>query len=129
MGAITADRSDALLQSQSDASIAGESIPHDAVREALSKISASAGFTATERSRKLLNFLVSETLAGRGARIKAYCIGTAVFGRPESFDPQKDPIVRIEAARLRRDLEHYYLTDGIDDPVVIDIPKGGYMPR
>ena len=72
---------------------------------------------------------MDETLAGRGARIKAYCIGTVVFGRPESFDPQKDPIVRIEAARLRRDLEHYYLTDGIDDRIVIDIPKGGYVPR
>jgi TolB-like protein/tetratricopeptide (TPR) repeat protein len=129
MGANTANTPDVLLQSQPDAGSAGEPISPDAVREALSKISASGGFTATERSRKLLAYLVSETLAGRGGRIKAYCIGTVVFGRPESFDPQKDPIVRIEAARLRRDLEHYYLTDGSEDQVVIDIPKGGYVPR
>lgn len=129
MGAIIAHTSDALLQSASGASEEGIAIPLDLVREELRKISESAGFPATERSRKLLEFLVTETLAGRGSRIKAYCIGTGVFGRPESFDPQKDPIVRIEAARLRRDLEHYYLTDGVDDPVIIDIPKGGYVPR
>jgi TolB-like protein len=135
MGAIIANTSNALPQPQpqpqphADAGSAEASIPHDAVREELSNISASAGFAATERSRKLLNYLVGETLAGRGARIKAYCIGTVVFGRPESFDPQKDPIVRTEAAKLRRDLEHYYLTDGIDDHLVIDIPKGGYVPR
>lgn len=126
---MTADTSDALLQIDLDAVPTENLIPHDAIREELSKISASAGFTATDRSRKLLDYLVGETLAGRGARIKAYCIGTVVFGRPESFDPQKDPIVRIEAARLRRDLEHYYLTDGSDDKVIIDIPKGGYVPR
>lgn len=101
----------------------------EAVREELHKILGSAGFPATERTRKLLEYLVGETLGGRDTRIKAYCIGTTVFGRPESFDPQKDPIVRIEAARLRRELEHYYLTDGRGDPVIIDIPKGAYVPR
>lgn len=112
-----------------DVGLAGNTVPVEAVRAELRKILESASFTATERSRKLLDYLVSETLAGRGGRIKAYCIGTGVFGRPESFDPQKDPIVRIEAARLRRELEHYYLTEGAGDGVVIDIPKGGYVPR
>ena len=51
-----------------------------------------------------------------------------VFGRDESFDPQNDPVVRIEAGRLRRALEHYYLLSGKDDPVFIEIPKGGYVP-
>lgn len=99
------------------------------VRQQLARILASPGFPATERSRRLLEYLVSETLEGRGSRIKAYCIGVAVFGRPESFDSQKDPIVRIEAARLRRELEHYYLTEGTRDEVIIDIPKGAYVPR
>lgn len=129
MGAITAHTSDALLHPASDPGQPGIPIPLELVREELRKIVASAGFTATERSRKLLEFLVNETLAGRGGRIKAYCIGTGVFGRPESFDPQKDPIVRIEAARLRRELEHYYLTAGLSDSIIIDIPKGGYVPR
>jgi len=58
---------------------------------------------ATDRLRRLLEYLVTETLDGRGNRIKAYSIATEVFGRPSSFDP-KDPIVRIEAARLRRQI-------------------------
>jgi len=52
----------------------------------------------------------------------------AVYGRAETFDPQVDPIVRVEAGRLRRALEHYYLTAGKNDPVHIKIPKGGYVP-
>ena len=99
------------------------------VLEALRKIVASPGFAPAIRLRRLLEYLVTETLQGRGSRIKAYSIATEVLGRPASFDPQKDPIVRIEAARLRRELEHYYLTDGRDDPVVIDVPKGAYVPR
>ena len=51
-----------------------------------------------------------------------------VFGRDDSFDPQTDPVVRLEARRLRRALEHYYLTAGRDDPIRIEIPKGGYAP-
>ncbi len=129
MGVITVNTPDALLNTVPEAEPNPAPIAIDTVHGELLKILASAGFPATDRSRKLLEYLVAETLAGRGGRIKAYCIGTGVFGRPESFDPQKDPIVRIEAARLRRDLEHYYLTDGSGDALVIDIPKGGYVPR
>ena len=100
----------------------------DEILAAVRRIGESSGFDATDRSRKLLEYIVNEVLSGRGARIKAYSIATEVLGRPESFDPQKDPIVRIEAARLRRALEHYYLTDGRTDPMVIAIPKGAYVP-
>ncbi|RUU01460.1 hypothetical protein EOD23_21455, partial [Mesorhizobium sp. USDA-HM6] len=72
--------------------------------------------------------VVEETLAGRGGRIKAYSIAVEVFGRGESFDAQTDPIVRIEAGHLRRALERYYLTSGHADPILITIPKGGYVP-
>ena len=61
-------------------------------------------------------------------RIKAYSIAVEVFGRDASFDPQTDPIVRIEAGHLRRALERYYLTAGQSDPVLITISKGGYVP-
>jgi adenylate cyclase len=57
------------------------------------------------------------TLAGRGERIRGYSIATSVIGRDENFDPQIDPIRRIETGRLRRALEHYYLTEGRSDPV------------
>lgn len=99
------------------------------VREQLERILASADFGLPERGRNFLRYVVEETLTGRSDRIKAYAIAIEVFGRPENFDAQNDPVVRIEAGRLRRALERYYLTAGAADPVVIDIPKGGYVPR
>jgi TolB-like protein len=76
-----------------------------------------------------LEYLVNETLAGRGERLKGYNVGLEVFDRPETFDPVVDPLVRIEAARLREKLHEYYDTEGRDDPVRIELPKGGYTPQ
>lgn len=98
------------------------------VLEQLQRILNSKDFDASERNRRFLRYVVEEMLAGRGDRIKAYSIATAVFERDESFDPQSDPIVRIEASRLRRSLDRYYLTAGRDDPVRITVPKGSYVP-
>lgn len=98
------------------------------IRAELQRILDSQDFEASERNRRFLEYVVGEALADRAERIKAYCVATAVFGREESFDPQSDPIVRIEASRLRRALERYYLTAGSDDPIRISIPKGSYVP-
>ena len=98
------------------------------MRAQLERLVASADFDVPERARKFLRYVVEETLAGRGDRIKAYSVGTEVFERDASFDAQSDPVVRIEAGRLRRALEHYYLVAGQSDPVLIDIPKGAYVP-
>lgn len=100
----------------------------DAVRAELWRVVASPDFGASERNCKFLSHVVEETLARRADRIKAYAIATTVFGRDERFDPQLDSIVRIEAGRLRRSLERYYLTAGRDDPVRIEIPRGSYVP-
>ncbi|HEV7307722.1 hypothetical protein [Ensifer sp.] len=94
----------------------------------LDRIRRSAEFDAPDRDRKFLAYVIEETLAGRGDRIKAYSIATEVFGRDSSFDPQTDPAVRIEAGRIRRALERYYLVAGRTDPIVISIPKGAYVP-
>src|SRR5690349_16902212 len=99
-----------------------------AVREALARILSSEDFDATDRLRNFLTYVVEETLEGRPSRIKGYNIATTVFGRDDSFDPQIDSIVRIVAGRLRRSLEHYYLTGGRSDAVRIRIPKGSYVP-
>ncbi len=99
-----------------------------AIRAELARILASGAFDASDRNRSFLRHVVEETLDGRGERIKAYAIATTVFGRGTDFDPQVDSIVRIEAGRLRRSLERYYLTEGRADPVVIGIPKGSYIP-
>lgn len=97
-------------------------------RDQLARILASADFGATDRKHRFLSYVVDESLAGRSSRIKAYSIALEVFGRDASFDPQSDPIVRVEAGQLRRALERYYLTAGQDDPILISIPKGGYVP-
>ena len=101
----------------------------DAVRAQLHRILASAGFDASRRNRLFLEYVVEETLEGRAGRIKAYSIATSVFGRDAGFDPQLDSIVRIEAGRLRRSLERYYLTAGGKEPIRIAIPKGSYVPE
>jgi adenylate cyclase len=111
--------------------------PHDpssglgleAVRRQLDRILASPEFHATDKVRQFLRFVVEEKLAGRSHRIKGYTVAVAVFDRGEDFDASLDPIVRIQAGRLRRALERYYLVGGVHDPVLIDIPKGGYVPR
>jgi TolB-like protein len=95
----------------------------------LARILASPEFDASERNRRFLSYVVEETLAGRGDRIKAYSIATGAFGRSENFDPQQDSIVRIEAARLRRALEHFYLRQHGPAGIRISIPKGSYVPE
>jgi TolB-like protein/Tfp pilus assembly protein PilF len=105
-----------------------DSIPSDQIQAQLEQIVASSAFDASRRNRAFLRFIVEETLAGRADRIKAYTIATSVLGRDEAFDPQSDPIVRIEASRLRRSLERYYLKAGQDDAIRIDIPKWSYVP-
>jgi TolB-like protein len=99
------------------------------VREQLDRILASPEFHAPERGRRFLQYIVQETLEGRSEQLKAYTIAQAVFGRDTSFDAQNDPAVRIEAGRVRRALERYYLVCGSGDPLRITIPKGGYAPH
>ncbi len=88
----------------------------------------SAQFKANERRRAFLEYVVEEALAGRADQIKGFSVAVAALNRDENFDPSTDPVVRLEARRLRREMEHYYLTDGFADPVVINIPKGSYVP-
>ncbi|NJO33754.1 MAG: hypothetical protein HC869_12020 [Rhodospirillales bacterium] len=97
------------------------------VRLQLSTLLGRTEFHASERNRRFLTYIVEETLQGRADRIKAYSIAIAAFDRSDDFDPLTDPIVRIEASRLRRSLEHYYLTSGKSDPIRIDMPKGSYV--
>lgn len=102
----------------------------DAVRTQLSKILQSDGFVNARRMRRFLKFVVEETLAGRGSQLCEYSIGLSVFERDESFEPGLDPIVRNDARRLRQKLFEYYRRsrDNGDEQVVLDIPKGGYVP-
>ena len=100
----------------------------DSVSGALERLLASVDFDASPRSREFLRHVVEETLAGQAARLSQVSIARLVFKRPDDFDPGIDPIVRIQAVRLRRSLERYYLLSGHDDPVRIELPRGGYIP-
>ena len=99
-------------------------------RAELDRIIASADFPATPRKRKLLAYSVERALENPSVRrgVSAREIATCVLGREESFKPNKDPIVRIEMAKLRRDLDLYYLKSGRHNPLRIDIPRDGYDP-
>jgi adenylate cyclase len=100
----------------------------EAVLAALERVVASPEFAGSERRRGFLRFIVDEALAGRAERIKAYAIALEVFGRDDNFDAQTDPIVRIEARRIRQNLAAYYAGSGRDDEIRISIPKGAYVP-
>jgi TolB-like protein len=86
-------------------------------------------FKDTTRMKRLLRYLVEETLEGRGTRLKGYSIGLEVFDRPDDFDPQADTIVRVQAGQLRRRLDLYYSQEGRDSPIRLVVPKGTYRPR
>jgi len=78
---------------------------------------------------KFLSFIVSETIHEKQQHIKEYSIAINVLNRQADFNPHDDAVVRIHAGRLRRALNEYYLTQGISDPIIIQIPKGGYIPQ
>jgi len=97
-------------------------------RAALARVLASQLFQASPKLAAFLRFVVEAALSGQSDRIKGYTIGTEALGRGQNFDPQVDPIVRVEAGRLRRTLDAYYAGTGSDDPVVIALPVGSYVP-
>ena len=103
-------------------------IEPDAVREQTARILASPEFQKSIQLQQFLRYVVEETLAGRGDQIKQYTVAVKAFGRPSSFNPRADPIVRTEARRLRRRLARYYRSYGPHDPIIIDIPTGAYIP-
>lgn len=98
-------------------------------REQVGKIVSDPLFGSSSRISRFLQFIVEETLNGSSDRLKAYSIALSVFDRDHSFDPQRDSIVRVQAKRLRMQLQLYYNTTGRTDPVLIEIPKGSYVPK
>ena len=99
------------------------------IHSQLERILASPQFRDSLRLTRFLSFVVSTALSGKSECIKAYTIATEALGRGNDFDPQNDPIVRVEAGRLRQALARYYAKDGRDDPVLIDLPRGGSVPN
>jgi tetratricopeptide (TPR) repeat protein len=100
--------------------------PED-VRSILARVLASGRFVRSRRASQLLSYLVEATLSGRGENIKAFSIAVDVFGKDQSFDADNDTLVRVQAGRLRDMLETYFEGEGRDAPVLITMPRGGYV--
>lgn len=98
------------------------------VQQQLARIANSNTFRGAGRLRRFLEFIVTEALSERKDQIKEYVVGVAVFDKPDTFDPRTDPIVRVQARRLRALLERYYREEGESAELLIELPKGGYAP-
>lgn len=103
-------------------------IDGDRVRLSLQAILDSQTFARSERLRAFLKFVVEMEQLGLAHQLKGYTIGIDVFSRDESFDPGADPLVRVQAGKLRRLLNQYYADEGRHEPLRIRIPLGCYVP-
>lgn len=102
--------------------------PADQVRDALERILSSEVFARSERARDLLNYIVSQDLAGHADRLKGFSIAVDVFGKDGNFDPATDTVVRVQAGRLRDLLDQFYAAEGAGEALRIAIPRGSYVP-
>src|SRR5262245_24046151 len=94
------------------------------IRQQLARILASTTFSQVDRLKRFGAFIVQEAVAGRGDELKEYVVGVQVFGKDQSFDPRTDPIVRVQARRLRARLAQYYQAEGRADEIIVELPKG-----
>src|ERR1700688_3581545 len=104
-------------------------IAQSSILAQLERILASAAFAQSDRMCRFLRMVVEYSLENRAGELKEYPIALQVFDRKPSFDPRMDPIVRVEARRLRTKLGHYYEREGVDDEIRIELPKGNYAVR
>ncbi len=102
--------------------------PATSVIESLERILASPLFSRADRQSRFLRHIVEKFLAGDEESLRETAIGLEVYGRPGTYDPKEDSIVRVEAARLRGRLREYYEDERAADPIRIRIPKGSYVP-
>lgn len=93
----------------------------------IDKITGSNVLHGSESLCKLLRYLSKHSLEKPGVHLKEYQIATEVFGRPPDFDPQADSTIRVQAGRLRGKLSEYYSSEGSEDPVVVELPRGSYV--
>ena len=98
------------------------------VRNELEKVLGSETFAQSESLKRFLRHVVEAKLEGREGELKEQVLGTDVFGRGDAYDPRIDPIVRVQATRLRSKLRDYYLAEGARSELVIELRKGSYVP-
>jgi hypothetical protein len=92
----------------------------------IQRILQSKAFRTSEVHRNLLSYLAEKSLSGTADSLKEYTVGLDVFAKPDSYDPRQESTVRMHVARLRQKLSEYYRTEGVDDPIMVDLPKGAF---
>lgn len=110
-------------------SVESSGFPREAIEACLDRIGVSRHFARSRRLRRFVRFTVGALLEGRADELKERTIGVEVYDRPLEYDPRTDPIVRSEAHRLRTRLAAYYALEGSADPIVVEYPKGSYVPE
>ncbi|WSG99291.1 hypothetical protein U8P76_33210 (plasmid) [Rhizobium johnstonii] len=105
-----------------------QAVSESEARSEAERLLADPRLHVSDRHRAFLRYIVDATFEGRSDAVKAYSIAIDVFNRPPSFDPSSDPIVRIEATRLRETLAKYYEQLGDEPGARLDIPRGRYVP-
>ena len=95
-------------------------------QEQIRRILVSKAFRTSEVHRNLLHYLAEKSLSGEAGGLKEYTVGLDVFAKPETYDPRQESVVRMHMARVRQKLAEYYRTEGVDDPIVVDLPKGAF---
>lgn len=98
------------------------------IREALERVIRSQALSGSAQLQRLLRTVVDRTIGNQANLLKEYNLGLEVFQRPPDYDPKVDPIVRVQARRLRAKLDEYYAGEGAADPVRIQMPRGAYIP-
>jgi len=101
-------------------------VEQEASQAQIQRILQSKTFRTSEVHKNLLTYLADKSLAGEADSLKEYTVGLDVFAKPSSYDPRQESTVRMHVGRLRQKLAEYYRTEGVDDPVIVDLPKGGF---
>src|SRR5881394_73839 len=101
-------------------------IGSEEIRAQVERMVRSKVFETSEVHRRLLQYLADKSISGEADRLKEYTIGLEAFGKPDSYDPRHDSIVRLQVGRLRQKLAAYYQNEAAEDDVRISLPKGAF---
>ena len=98
----------------------------ESIRAQIARIVQNKSLKLSEGQGRLLSYLAEKSISGEADDLKEYVVGVDAFGKPPSYDPRQESVVRTQVARLRQKLADYYNTEGTDDPILVDLPKGGF---
>jgi hypothetical protein len=98
----------------------------ESIRAQVARIVQNKNLKLSEGQGRLLSYLAEKSISGEADDLKEYVVGVDAFGKPPSYDPRQESVVRTQVARLRQKLADYYNTEGVDDLILVDLPKGGF---